>query len=67
MPALKRRLIKRSIPVEHTMGPVHPKSHAAGFTTPTDSRYRPGRVVIMGSHWRTGTSREGGQRCVTET
>lgn len=41
-----------SIPTEHTTPPVHPKSHAAGFTTPTETRYKPGSVVIMGSHCR---------------
>lgn len=43
--------MKRSIAAEHTTLPVHPKSQAAGFTTPTEARYRPGSVVIMGSHW----------------
>lgn len=54
MPALMRRLMNLSMPVEHTTVPVQPKSQAAGFTTPTDSRYRPGGVVIMGSHCRMG-------------
>lgn len=47
---LKRRLINLSIPVEQTTLPDHPKSHAAGFTTPTDTKYKPGSVVIIGSH-----------------
>lgn len=28
----------------------HPRSQLAGLTTPTDTRYRPGNVVIIGSH-----------------
>lgn len=36
--------------MEQTTCSDHPKIQLAGLTTPTDSRYKPGNVVIMGSH-----------------
>lgn len=59
MPQLKRRLMKRSISVEHTTFPVRSTSHTTGLITPTDARYRPGSVVIIGSHWN---NKEKGKR-----
>jgi len=39
--------------MEQTTCSDHPKIQLAGLTTPTDSRYKPGNVVIMGSHLKT--------------
>lgn len=47
---MKSRLMKRSMAVEHTTSPVRSASHTTGLMTPTETRYRPGGVVIIGSH-----------------
>lgn len=46
LPRLNRRLINRSIPEEKTAFLLQ----TADFTIPTEVRYRPGKVVIIGSH-----------------
>ncbi|EAW88506.1 hCG2000518 [Homo sapiens] len=38
--------------MEQTTCSDHPKIQMAGLITPIDTRYKPGNVVIMGSHFK---------------
>lgn len=44
--------------MEQTICSDHPKTQLAGLTTPTDTRYKPGNVVIMGSHLKMKANNE---------
>lgn len=43
-----------SMAVEQTTLPFRSASHTTGLIRPTDARYNPGRVVIIGSHCGNG-------------